>query len=99
MSVEKCFAVYFPLKSKTVCTVRTAKWATGIVGVVLAGYNIFHFVDGQADKSNGYSICILKNNYWKILFAVDSALYSFWTFHFNVHSQLCYCVQIHGSQM
>ena len=39
MSVEKCFAVYFPLKSKTVCTVRTAKWATGIVGVVLAVYN------------------------------------------------------------
>ena len=28
MSIEKCFTVYFPLKSKTVCTVKTAKWAT-----------------------------------------------------------------------
>ena len=44
MSIEKCFAVYFPLKSKTVCTVRTAKWATGIMGVVLAGYNIVQFL-------------------------------------------------------
>ena len=39
MSVEKCFAVYFPLKSKTFCTVRTAKWTTGVVGVVLAAYD------------------------------------------------------------
>ena len=23
MSLEKCFAVYFPLKSKTVCTVKS----------------------------------------------------------------------------
>ena len=26
MSIEKCFAVYFPLKSKSVCTLKTAKW-------------------------------------------------------------------------
>ena len=35
MSVEKCFAVYFPLKAKTLCTVKTAKWATCVVGVIL----------------------------------------------------------------
>ena len=44
MSVEKCFAVYFPLKSKTICTVKTSKWATGIVGVILAGYDSIYFV-------------------------------------------------------
>ena len=43
MSVEKCFAVYFPLKSLTVCTVRTAKWAAGIVAVILAGYDSLYF--------------------------------------------------------
>ena len=43
MSVEKCFAVYFPLKAKSVCTVKTAKWATGTSGVVLAGYNVINF--------------------------------------------------------
>ena len=40
MSLEKCFAVYFPLKSKTVCTVRTAKWLTGIFGIVLGGHDV-----------------------------------------------------------
>ena len=45
MSLEKCFAVYFPLKSKAICTVRIAKWATGVAGVILAGYNsMFFFV-------------------------------------------------------
>ena len=44
MSVEKYFAVYFPLKSKTICTVKTSKWATGIVGVILAGYDSIYFV-------------------------------------------------------
>ena len=44
MSVEKCFAVYFPLKSKTVCAVRTAKWSTGVVGFILAGYDSVYFV-------------------------------------------------------
>ena len=48
MSIEKCFAVYFPLKSKTLCTVRTAKWATGIVGAILAGYNILQFFDKES---------------------------------------------------
>ena len=44
MSLQKCFAVYFPLKSKTVCTTRTAKWATGVAGIVLAGYDSVYFV-------------------------------------------------------
>ena len=79
MSVEKCFAVYFPLKSKTVCTVRTAKWVTGIVGVILAGYNILQFfdVESQFIKSNGYHVCIFLLDFWEILYAIDSALYSF----------------------
>ena len=47
MSIEKCFAVYFPLKSKSICTVKTAGWVSGIVGVILAGYNSMElFVSG-----------------------------------------------------
>ena len=82
MSVEKCFAVYFPLKSITVCTVRTAKWATGIVGVILAGYDILHVwhMEPQFIKSYGVLLCAYMTNYFKILFAVDSALYSFGPF-------------------
>ena len=36
MSIEKCFAVYFPLRAKTACTVKTAKWSAVVVGVILA---------------------------------------------------------------
>ena len=82
MSVEKCFAVYFPLKSKTVCNTRIAKWATGIVGVILAGYNILQFfdVESQFIKSNGYHVCIFLLDFWEILYAVDSVIYSFGPF-------------------
>ena len=83
MSVEKCFAVYFPFTSRTVCTVRTAKWATGIVGVFLVGYNIFQIWDWQSRfiKSIGHHICIfIDENNKNILYAVDSVLYSFGPF-------------------
>ena len=78
MSLEKCFAVYFPLKAKTVCTVKTAKWATGIVGVILAGYNsIYFYVIESADSHE----CFLVNeNYSVFLDAVDSVLYSYLAF-------------------
>ena len=82
MSVEKCFAVYFPLKSKTVCTVKTAKWATGIVCLILTGYDIFHVwgEESRFIKSLGRHICVFMVDYWKILFALDSVLYSFGPF-------------------
>ena len=79
MSVEKCFAVYFPLKSKTVCTVKTAKWATGIVGVILAAYNSLRFYEWESRliDSSGNHACIFIHGYKKIIQAIDSALYSF----------------------
>ena len=58
MSIEKCFAVYFPLKAKTVCTVKTAKWATGTVGVILAAYNSLRFYEWKShliDSSGNHS--------------------------------------------
>ena len=84
MSLEKCFAVYFPMKSKMICTVRTAKWATGIVGTVLISFNIYHFfaTGSHFIKSYGRYICDynLDLNAVKSLNAVDSALYSFGPF-------------------
>ena len=56
MSIEKCFAVYFPLKAKTVCTIKTAKWATGIVGIILAGYNIVQFFDWESHFNKSYGL-------------------------------------------
>ena len=82
MSIEKCFAVYFPLKSKSICTVKTAKWATGIVGIILAGYDIFHVWGWESRylKSYGRHVCVVTIDYRNILFAVDSVLYSFGPF-------------------
>ena len=85
MSVEKCFAVYFPLKSKSICTVKTAKWTTGVFGVMLAGYNLvcFFFKKSQLDKTTGLMICVLDVDFWNIYlfhYVSDSVLYSFGPF-------------------
>ena len=82
MSVEKCFAVYFPLKSKTVCTVGTAKWATGIVGFILEGYNLQWFVviETRSSRYSGGRSCGTRGDYYLTLKTVDSVLYSFGPF-------------------
>ena len=81
MSLEKCFAVYFPLKAKSVCTVRTAKWATGVAGIVLASCDFVYFVGIESSiKSSGRHLCVFKDGYFIILRATDSVLYSFGPF-------------------
>ena len=74
MSSEKCSVIYFPLKSKTVCTVKTAKWATSVVGVILAGYDLQYPIvcEATVDK-NG---CVCKVTYLNIMRLVDSSIYS-----------------------
>ena len=85
MSAEKCYAVYFPLKSKTVCTVKTAKWLTGIVGMILAGYNLvcFFLKKAQLDGTKGVMICVVNDKFktfFEFYFMFDSVLYSFGPF-------------------
>ena len=76
-SLEKCFAVYFSLKSKTVCTVRTAKWETGVVGIVLAIYNLVYLVDIESFiRLSGQHVCVFGGDYWVIITAIDSVLHS-----------------------
>ena len=78
MSLEKCFAVYFPLKSKTVCTVKTSKWATGIVGIILAGYDSVYFAAFDTFiKPSGNKDCFMIGKYIVPLWSIDSILYSF----------------------
>ena len=56
MSIEKLFALYFPLKAKSYCTVGTAKWVTGILAYVFVSLNfpslIFQKFDGE--------VCVMK---------------------------------------
>ena len=84
MSVEKCFAVYFPLKAKTICTVKTAKWASGVVGIVLAGFNSLQFVDSESRfvQSDHRYDCFFTfdEQISQILNTIDSTLSSFGPF-------------------
>ena len=79
MSIEKCFAVYFPLKLKTVCTVKTAKWSSGVVGIVLAGCNVHWFFVQELYFSgiSGKYSCVFYNHYHSTMGIVDSVLFSF----------------------
>ena len=81
MSIEKFFALYFPLKSKIVCTVKTAKWATGISALIFAIYGAQYLILYKSVKINGVFNCFSTNqNHLTILDRIDSILYSFGTF-------------------
>ena len=83
MSFEKCFAVYFPLKSKTVCTIKRAKWATGIIGTILAGSDSVYFfvIESKSIDSCGRQGCIyIAQKYRVTLNIIDSVLYSYLPF-------------------
>ena len=77
MSVEKCFTVYFPFKSKTVCTVRTAKWATGVVGIILRiNDSLQSYFRKSIMKSSGQHSCIYTSDIRTFRSVVSSVLYS-----------------------
>ena len=81
MSVEKCIALYFPLRANEVCTVKTAKYVTGIVGIILCGYDFQYLIMFEAtiDKYD-FPDCEFQITYESILIIMDSVLYSFLPF-------------------
>ena len=81
MAFEKFFALYFPLKAKTVCTVKTAQWATGVLAFIFFSYDIQYLVLYKGELRDGISSCFIPNRkYFRILDWIDSILYSFSTF-------------------
>ena len=82
MSIEKFFALYFPFKSKTVCTVKTAKWVTGVSALIFLSYDVQYLILYKSIKRNGVVFpCIsINKNHLAILDTVDSILYSFGPF-------------------
>ena len=68
--------------TKTICTVKTAKWVTGIVGVILAISDSAYFFLAKSVilKSSGRHTRVYTGNYRVILDAIDSILYSFGPF-------------------
>ena len=86
MSIEKFIALYFPFKTRYICTVRTAKWASGIAFVVFFLLNLFWFfvIKGQdADIGARYLICVYEDFFVKYVLIwerIDGFLYSFGPF-------------------
>ena len=85
MTVEKFIALYFPFKTKSVCTVRTAKWATGIAGVFYALVNIFWFFVVKVETSNEGKITFCYFREYYIPYAlhvtkIDATLYAYLPF-------------------
>ena len=71
MSIEKFFALYFPLKAKSYCTVGTAKWVTSGLALTIGGLNfpllIFYKFDGKS--------CVMTNHN-DLIELMDTMLYS-----------------------
>ena len=77
MSVEKFFALYFPLKTKTVCTVKTAKKVTIVAAVTLAAYESQFFFIMRKHEDNYCEYIQVPESYIMIVNRIDSVLYSF----------------------
>ena len=80
MSVEKCFALYFPLKTKSVCTVKTARWLSGATALILAAFNAQFFFIVERNKTGGRLRCNYINvpdSYILTYNRIDSSLYTF----------------------
>ena len=86
MSVEKIIALYFPFKSRNVCTVRTAKWASGIAFVFFCLLNFFWFFVVKAlkgDRGVRNVACVFEDFFVKFYLnweRIDGVLYSFCPF-------------------
>ena len=80
MSIEKCFALYFPLKTKGICTVKTAKWVTFLTAISLAAFDAqFFFIveknrKGERERCNYIRV---SQSYILTYNRIESALYSF----------------------
>ena len=80
MSVEKCIVVYFPLKVRNICTVKTAKWACLVAAIVLVAFNSQWFFIIEAVSSSYCAYTKVSTSYILIYNRIDSIIYSFGPF-------------------
>ena len=81
MSVEKLFALYFPLRTKSICTVSTAKKLTLASAVVFLLFDAQFFITiGMKTTENGDKYCDWVNipeGYDDIYYQIHSIFHSF----------------------
>ena len=84
MSIKKFFALYFPLKTRSVCTVHSARWVSAATGLIFIIFNTqaFFIYDAQIN-SDGDLFCIyirVPETYRLVFYRLNSVLYSFGPF-------------------
>ena len=81
MTIEKCFALYFPLKSKIVCTAGNAKKIRAVAGILLFAFNLQSVVLNKfVTDSIGEIICVfvgVPEDYETTFYLIDNFLYSY----------------------
>ena len=81
MTIEKCFTLYFPLKSKIVCTVGKAKKICAVAGILLFAFNLQSVVVNKfVTDSIGEIICVfvgVPEDYETTFYLIDNFLYSY----------------------
>ena len=80
MSVEKCIVVYFPLKVRNICTVKTAKWACLVAALIIAAFNSQWFFIIEAGSASYCTYTKVSASYILIYNRIDSIIYSFGPF-------------------
>ena len=81
LTVEKCFALYFPLKGKIICTLKNAKKISAATALVFMAFDAqFLFLYDAKTSSTGQKLCDgvwVSKDYWVYFDKIDSFLYSF----------------------
>ena len=81
MTIEKCFALYLPLKSKIVCTARKAKRICAATEILLFAFNLqLVFLNKFVTDSIGEIMCVfvgVHEDYEKTFDLIDTVLYSY----------------------
>ena len=84
MCIEKFFALYFPLKTRSICTVSMAKRVTLVVTLILVAVNLQSFfifepqVNAQGQKS--CKLVRVPENYQMVYNQIEHTLHSFGPF-------------------
>ena len=79
MSIEKAFVLYFPFKTKTFCTVKTAKCVSFLTFLAYFAYEFQYFIIYTSEIQDGVWKCILihvPTGYKEISFQIESVLYA-----------------------
>ena len=82
ISVEKFCALYFPLRTKTICTVSMARKISLVTGIIFIGFNLQFFFFTKSFEDGYGKYCYYGNISWDayltILFSIIiSSLYSY----------------------